>query len=92
LNSIFGQQFKKVETEKFVLKTDLTNNCCVSFDGSILVIKSIIQNDLVISLICYTFETVYDLLPSIIVLEFICVAIYQLNLMLFHLNQFLKRQ
>jgi len=61
LNSICGQQFKKVETEKFVLKTDLTNNCCVSFDGSILVIKSIIQNDSVISLICYTFETVYDL-------------------------------
>jgi len=33
-NSIIcEQQLKKVETEKFVLKTDLANSCCISFDG-----------------------------------------------------------
>jgi hypothetical protein len=42
LNSIIcGQQFEKVETEKFVLKIDLANSCCISFDGSVLVIKSV---------------------------------------------------
>ena len=65
MNSIIcGQQFKKVETEKFVLKTDLANSCCISFDGSVLVIKSIVQNDSEISLICYKFETVTDLYLS----------------------------
>jgi len=35
LNNICEQQFKKVETEKFVLKTDLANSCCISFEGSV---------------------------------------------------------
>jgi len=65
LNSIIcGQQFKKVETDNFVLKTDLANSCCISFDGSVLVIKSIVQNDPEISLICYKFETITDLYLS----------------------------
>jgi hypothetical protein len=46
LNSITcGQQFKKVETEKFVLKTYIVNSCCICFDSSVLVIKFIVQND-----------------------------------------------
>jgi len=65
LNSIIcGQQFKKVETGKFVLKTDLASSCCIGFDGSVLVIKSIVHNDSEISLICYKFETVTDLYLS----------------------------
>jgi len=65
LNSIIcGQQFKKVETEKFVLKTDLANSCCISFDCSILVIKSIAQSDSEISLIYYKLKKVTDLCLS----------------------------
>jgi len=53
-----------VETEKFVLKTDLSDSCCICFDGSILVIKSIIQNDSGINLVYNNFEKIFDLYLS----------------------------
>lgn len=61
MNGICRQQLKKKETEKFVLKMDLANSCCIRFKGLVLVIKSIVQNDSGIGLIYYKFETVSDL-------------------------------